>query len=45
MFLPKETSLARVGEESAEAIVVLKAAERRKERRAEGTSAKRFESL
>jgi hypothetical protein len=35
MFLPGETSLARAGEESAEAVVVLTPAERQEERRAE----------
>lgn len=45
MFLPKEVWLARASQKSAEAIVVKMAVERRQERRAEGTTAKRPGSL
>ena len=41
MFLPKEVWQARACQKSAEAIVVMRAVERRQERRAEGTTAKR----
>jgi hypothetical protein len=45
MFLPRETCLTRVGQESAEVVVVMRARESGQERRTEGATVKRPTNL